>query len=186
EYFRNASLDARNFFDYQYLVPNSGIKRLPPFQRNNFGGAFGGPIKKDKTFFYAVYEGVRQNLGFTALDTVPSANCKNLTQQADLSYRFKTAADATACGSGLSTSTVIPQQMVPLLNLFPNPSFAATGGSSSNYTFPATNRASVNYGQIRFDQNVSAADSFFARYTVDDTNLHNANTALGDSSSGVA
>ena len=55
DYLRNSSLDARNFFDYGYLTP--GARRLPEFQRNNFGGSFGGPIKKDKTFFYAVFEG---------------------------------------------------------------------------------------------------------------------------------
>jgi hypothetical protein len=62
EYFRNSALNARNFFD--------GAK-VPQLEKNNFGGSFGGPIIKDKTFFYAVYEGLKQNLGFTAVDTVP-------------------------------------------------------------------------------------------------------------------
>src|SRR5258708_839722 len=54
EYLRNSRLDAKNFFDQG---------KIPEFQRNQFGGAFGGPIKKDKTFFYGVYEGLRENLG---------------------------------------------------------------------------------------------------------------------------
>jgi hypothetical protein len=184
EYLRNAALDARNFFDRQYLVPDSGITRLPPFQRNNFGGAFGGPIKKDKTFFYAAYEGLRQNLGFTALDTVPRASCHNLTKQLDGTYRFDTLAYAQDCGGSgttLTNNTVIPAVMVPLLNLYPVPNI-----SSTQFTFPTTNRASVNWGQIRFDQNFSAEDTFFARYTLDDTNLNNGNTSLGNASSGVA
>ncbi|PYU27069.1 MAG: hypothetical protein DMG30_00275 [Acidobacteria bacterium] len=64
EYLRNRVLDARNFFDTSYgqcLASNSGnCKRNPPYERNNFGGAFGGPIRKDKTFFWGVYEGLRQ------------------------------------------------------------------------------------------------------------------------------
>ena len=51
EFLRNSALDARNFFD-QAPIPN--------FERNDFGGALGGPVKKDKTFFFANYEGYRQ------------------------------------------------------------------------------------------------------------------------------
>jgi hypothetical protein len=65
EYFRNSALDARNFFDKGVFT---GGPRLPLYQRNDFGGAFGGPIRKDKTFFYGVFEELRQNLGFTATD----------------------------------------------------------------------------------------------------------------------
>jgi hypothetical protein len=66
EYLRNSALNARNFFD--------GPK-IPQLEKNNFGGSFGGPIRKDKTFFYAVYEGLQENLGFTANDLVPAAGC---------------------------------------------------------------------------------------------------------------
>ena len=72
EYLRNSSLDARNFFD---TAASSGGKRLPELRRNNFGGSFGGPIRKDKTFFYAVYEGLRQVTGLTINDIVPPAIC---------------------------------------------------------------------------------------------------------------
>ena len=52
EYIRNSSLDAKNPFDNPQT---SGGGRLPEFQRNNFGAAFGGPIMKDRSFFYSVY-----------------------------------------------------------------------------------------------------------------------------------
>ena len=71
EYLRNSALDARNYFD---TPQGSGGHRLPEFRRNNFGGSLGGPIKKDKTFFFGVYEGLREQKGITSILIVPPAN----------------------------------------------------------------------------------------------------------------
>src|SRR5438132_1325066 len=68
EFLRNSALDARNFFD--------GAK-IPSFKRNQFGGAIGGPIIKDRTFFFADYEGIRQSKGISTLAFVPSQNARN-------------------------------------------------------------------------------------------------------------
>src|SRR5713226_2955080 len=64
EYFRNNALDARNYFD-----PTSAPKA--PFHNNQFGGSLGGPIVKDKTFFFLNYEGQRENVGVVTLACVP-------------------------------------------------------------------------------------------------------------------
>jgi hypothetical protein len=75
EYLRNNHLDARNFFDPDpSLIPGS-YNRLPQFKRNNFGGSVGGPIQKDKTFFYLTYEGVRLQQGDTIQDVTMPAAC---------------------------------------------------------------------------------------------------------------
>ena len=66
EFHRNAALDARNFF-----APSSEPK--PKYIRNQFGGALGGPIKRDKTFFFADYEGTRSREGITRVTNVPTA-----------------------------------------------------------------------------------------------------------------
>jgi len=66
EFFRNAALDARNFF-----APASEPK--PKYQRNQFGGSLGGPIKSDRTFFFADYEGTRSREGITRVANVPTA-----------------------------------------------------------------------------------------------------------------
>ncbi len=63
EFIRNNALDARNFF-------NPVGQTMSPFKRNQFGAAFGGPIKKDKTFFFLSYEGLRQRQGLTLSTTV--------------------------------------------------------------------------------------------------------------------
>src|SRR6202000_2024614 len=62
EFLRNSFFDARNYFDQA---------RIPNFQRNNYGASLGGPIKKNKTFLFANYEGYRQNLGITDVTLVP-------------------------------------------------------------------------------------------------------------------
>jgi hypothetical protein len=63
EFLRNSALDARNYFD---------DANIPPFRRNQFGAAAGGPIRKDKTFFFANYEGLRQALSVSQANFVPS------------------------------------------------------------------------------------------------------------------
>src|SRR5207244_8006621 len=70
EYLRNSVLDARNFFD------RSTGRRIPPFERNQFGGALGGPLKKDKLFLFGNYEGFRQRLGISSVSFVPDANAR--------------------------------------------------------------------------------------------------------------
>src|SRR5262249_56481731 len=102
EYLRNSALDARNFFDYQ---TTSGGRRLPLFQRNNFGGSFGGPLKKDKTFFYGVYEGLRQNLGVTILDNVLPTACHQLVNRGT---NNTTLANPPRFPPPLTSSTVLP------------------------------------------------------------------------------
>src|SRR5262249_54095055 len=68
EFLRNSKLDSKNYFD---------VGNIPPFKRNQFGGAIGGPIVKDHTFFFADYEGIRQSLGISTLTTVPSQDARN-------------------------------------------------------------------------------------------------------------
>ena len=66
EFFRNQSLNARNFFQSTNPVK-------PDYKRNQFGGTFGGPVAADRTFFFADYQGQRQSIGRTVISTVPTA-----------------------------------------------------------------------------------------------------------------
>src|SRR5262249_60093414 len=65
EFFRNGALNARNFFV-------STVATKPEFRRNQFGGVLGGPIQNNRTFFFADYQGQRQNIGRTVISTVPT------------------------------------------------------------------------------------------------------------------
>ena len=183
EYLRNSALDARNYFD---------PVKIPEFRRNNFGGSFGGPIKKDKTFFYAVYEGLREDLGFTGNDQVPAAACHGGagaviwngtgTQPAG-SIGPCTQLGSNPAGTGTNSVTIVNSQIAALLSLFPTP----TNAANNTYTLSSATGVGVNFGQIRVDHNFSSADTFFGRYTTDESAIDSANaTASAVTFSGVA
>ncbi len=67
EFLRNSALDARNFFDQG---------SVPPFRRNQFGGALGGPLKKNKLFLFGNYEGFRQSLALSSVSVVPDVQAR--------------------------------------------------------------------------------------------------------------
>ena len=166
EYLRNSAMDARNFFDSSTSL---GGRRLPPFQRNSFGGSFGGPLQKDKTFFFGVYEGLRQNLGVTILDNVLAAACHQLVNPGT---NNTTLANPAACAPALTSSSVVPQVMEPLLDLYPLPN-----RPGNQFTFPTSSTQREHYGQMRVDHNFSAGDTFFVRYTIDENHVSNAVSA---------
>ncbi|PYS47896.1 MAG: hypothetical protein DMG13_26720, partial [Acidobacteria bacterium] len=104
EFLRNKVFDARNFF-------NQG--ELPPFTRNQFGAAFGGPIKKDRMFFFLNYEGLRQRQGRTFVSTVPDDNARNGLVPC-------TAAPTAACNTSTNlASPPLNPASLPYLRLYP-------------------------------------------------------------------
>jgi len=141
EFLRNSALDARNFFDH------GGI---PKFQRNEFGGSLGGPVKKDKTFLFGNYEGFRQNLGLSDLSLVPD-----------------NASRAAAVSS-----------IQPLLALWPvanGPELLNADGTPSGIAEAFSNPVQhirEDFGTARFDHNFTQNDSFAAVYTADDSAAH--------------
>jgi hypothetical protein len=167
EYLRNSALNARNFFD--------GPK-IPQLEKNNWGGAFGGPIRKDKTFFYAVYEGLQENLGFTANDLVPAAGCHGAAG----AVITQVACPTLGLAPGGSV-TIANADIAALLSLYPNPNSGA-----NSYLFGPSTKAGVNYGQIRFDERFSPSDTFFARYTIDSANVNSASNQGIPITSGTA
>src|SRR5580704_1522557 len=161
EYFRNSALDANDFFGRGAAAP------VPPLQKNQFGGAFGGPIKKDKTFFYAVYEGIRENLGVPINNIVPAPGCHGpagavITVAACPDLAF----DSDAAGNPISQVTISPYT-APLLAIVPLPNVPASGGNLPAQIGSDHNTLGENYGQMLVDQNFSTSDTFFARYTID-------------------
>jgi hypothetical protein len=139
EFLRNSALDARNFFDGP----------IPPFKRNQFGASAGLAIKKDRTFIFGDYEGLRQSLGVTKVDTVPSAAARS---------------------GGLSTGPVsVDPKVTRFLNAFyPLPNGPLLGaGDTGIYTFAGQQITNENYFTIRLDHKFSDHDSAEATYMRD-------------------
>ncbi len=190
EYLRNSDLDSRNYFDPSPTIIGH---RLPEFRRNNFGGAVGGPIKKDKTFFFLVYEGLRLQQGDTIQDTTMPAACHfwntpggpiiagggplpanaPFTVPAAFAGKTPTPLQAPVAGATLATTgcgsapagTAVASVVTPWIGQFPFPNETTT---SPNFTFPGQTHGRDDYAQLRIDHNFSANDTFFIRYTFDD------------------
>jgi hypothetical protein len=140
EFLRNSDLDSRGFFD---------VGSAPPFRRNQFGGTLGGPIKKNKVFFFMNYEGVQQVLDTTNINYVPTP-----------SYVTDNCPPKTC--------TVNPASAA-MLALYP----AANGGLVQGnaqigiYNYIGAQTSPENFGVARIDWNISDKDAFFARYEAD-------------------
>lgn len=141
EFIRNSDLDARNFFDQA---------SVPPFRRNQFGGALGGPIKKDKWFLFGNYEGFRQVLAESNVSVVP-----------DAAARLGTIPNPP---SGFKLN----QSMLQYMQLWPQPNGPDLGsGVALSYNNP---RQAIreDFGTLRTDYILSDRDTFSAAYTIDD------------------
>ncbi len=152
EYLRNNATDARNFFD--------GAS-VPGFVRNQFGGAVGAPIKKDKTFVFGNYEGLFQHLHQTGVDLVPD----NEARLGYLPCKLVSPAPNPCPSSGLAFVGVSP-----LINAWPvaTPGAPDFGGIAEAFNNPLQTIRD-NFGTVRLDQIFSARDTFNAAYTVDDS-----------------
>ncbi len=146
EYLRNSALDAANFFD------NATGSTKPPFRQNQFGGSLGGPIKKDKLFFFVNDEELRRSLGQTVVALIPDAN-------AHLGI-------VNGVNIGVSPLTK------PILDLYPATTLTSPTGVVQVPEVD-TNTGSENYLLARIDYTMSSKDSLFVRYVRDygDTTL---------------
>jgi hypothetical protein len=140
EFHRNDNLDARNFFD--------GSQK-PEFKRNQFGGSFGGPIKRERTFFFFGYESLRENLGQTIRTVVPDINARN---------------GILPTGGNVTVHSAVK----PYLEEFPLPNGASLGGGLAEYAFGFNRQIAQHFLQGRVDRNWNNQHQFFARYTFDD------------------
>ncbi|MDP9050649.1 MAG: TonB-dependent receptor [Acidobacteriota bacterium] len=155
EFIRNSALDAKNYF-------STGPA---PFKRNQFGGTIGGPIRKDKAFFFFNYEGLRQSRTTATIDTVPSPNAQmgllQCTQTATASNKScLTGAGGTvepANGVGLQQFP-IDSNVAPYLALYPAAN-AGVSGDTGTWTFNSEAVAKENLYTGRVDYTFSPRDA---------------------------
>ena len=148
EFLRNSAFDARNFFD------QGGI---PKFQRNQFGAAAGGPMRKDKLFLFANYEGYRQILDLSDVTLVPDHAAR---------AGYLPGAD------GAQTYVGVAPGVAPLFALWPQQNGPDLGGGIAEaFSHPRQN-IREDFGTARFDYNLSGKDTLFGVYTIDDSFAH--------------
>jgi outer membrane receptor protein involved in Fe transport len=141
---RNDALDSRSPFD--------GVT-IPPFTMHQFGANFGGPIKKDKAFFFMNYEGVRQDLGVTEISYVPSAAFRS---------------------SVIAKSPVLK----PLMDAYPIGQ-THLDPTTDQINLVASDTVREDSGMIRFDYRFNDQNTLYARYNIDDVYIDNPTDALG-------
>jgi hypothetical protein len=173
EYLRNSAVDARSYF-------NKVGTAFPSFRLNQFGGSLGGPVVipklyhgKDKTFFFADYEGYRNTTQTFVLGTVPTLQMRN----GDFS-QVNPIYDPTSTTTVGSTIVRTPflNNFIPLgkrdpiavkmINAYPIPT---NSNVTQNYQSNAIQSNNYNQGDIRIDEQITAKDQVFGRYSIQNT-----------------
>ena len=162
DFFRNDVLDARNYFD----PPKKGELR-----KNQFGGALGGRIIKDKTFFFADYEGVRQVAGLPFTVNAPSANARQGILNCSQVVGGVRQAGCPTPGPAAAGSTFrvpVSSDVTSYLNFYGIPTNQPTNSDSGSYRFTGKVITPEDFAQGRIDEIFSAKDSAHATYMYDD------------------
>jgi hypothetical protein len=131
EFFRNSRMDARNFFDFD---------RPAPFTRHQYGGAAGGPIVRNRVFFFGGFERLQEDLGTTIINAVPTAAAR---------------------------AGVVHPAVRPYLDLYPLPNGPALGPGIGQYAYEFSRVTRENFAQGRVDLQLSDQDLIFVRHTYD-------------------
>jgi Carboxypeptidase regulatory-like domain len=174
EFLRNQVLDAQNYF-----TPANAAK--PGFKQNQFGGTIGGPIIKNKTFFFASYEGTRSTQQITALTNVPTP----AMVAGNFSAIPRAILDPTT-GQAFPGNIIPQSRLNPpglfLAQLYPIPTAATAAGQfpTNNYTFNQPQLDNLNLGSVKVDHTFSEKDTLTVSYNDfrDDTLTQN-NTVCG-------
>ncbi|QOY88706.1 TonB-dependent receptor [Paludibaculum fermentans] len=171
EFLRNEKLDGTNFF-----ANRSGAKK-PSYRQNQFGTTLGGPVIKNRTFFFGSYQGTRIRTGQSYISTLPS---RDIIERGDFSKQpavrqnifdplTQTGTGATAKRSPFA-GNIIPQSrwdpvVKNILPLYPTANIGTNDNLTNNYYFGPSDSDDADQYDFRGDHNFSDKHRFFARYS---------------------
>jgi hypothetical protein len=162
EFFRNASLDARYFFAHADNPP-------PRYQRNQFGFSLGGPVRKNRTFFFSDYEGRRVREGITQVTNVPSA----LERAGDFSQSASAPPLDPYTGKSFENGRIPSERMnaigKTIANLYPLPNRPVPG---QNFVSSPVLRDRDDRFDVRIDHSFGGRSSLLGRYSFSDRGLY--------------
>ena len=180
EFLRNNDLDANNF-----LTNAAGLPRAP-FHQNQFGAAVGGPIIRNRTFFFADYQGTRQatSAGSSIRDVPPAALRSG--DFSSVSTPIYDPASRHIGPTGVVVASPFPGNVIPqaalnptalaIAQLVPAPNFGAAGALARNYFYQPARFSNTDQGDVRIDQTISAKNNLYGRFSIS----QNAQPAVGN------
>lgn len=170
EFLRNTDLNANDYFNNRNHIPR------PAFHRNQFGFTFGGPILRNKTFFFVDYEHTHASQPKTSTSTIPTPAQVKMVETGNFGT-FGTTIYNPYSTTTVGTTTVrnpFPGNQIPvglldpaavkIIGLLPTPTSSAT---TNNYIFNAPITQETNQFDVRIDQNLGASDHLFVYYDYD-------------------
>jgi hypothetical protein len=164
EFLRNAKLDSAKWED------NKFGRQKPPFKRNQFGFTLGGPIRRDKTFFFGGYEGLRDRLGGTSVTDVPNA----LAHQGILPAGGAVGAPLGCPYQTISANPLkcaVAPGVQQWLDLYPLPNGRDLGNGTGELAFVTSQPTNEDYFTAKVDHSFSSKQSMFVRYTFDKSSV---------------
>ena len=161
EFVRNAALDARNFFD------DPAVK-IPQLQQNQFGFSLGGPVRQDRVFFFADYEGRRRRQGITRTGSVPTSAERQGTFRKASCHRPSIPFTGAPFPNATIPSDRLHPSGVAVANLYPIPNLPVPG---QNFISAPQLKDGEDRFDARIDNVLSSRDRVVARYSFNDRDL---------------
>jgi hypothetical protein len=156
EFVRNNVFDARNFFD---------PKNTPPYRQNQFGAAVGGPVRKDKTFFFVNYESVRVRQAQTQTFSVPTPEVRGGNFSGLATIYDPLSTDASGKRAPFSGNLIPASRLDSVAGAFlPKIPLPNLPGQTQNLLATPSLKNDIDQGIIRVDHHLTANDTFFAHY----------------------
>ena len=158
EFRRSAALEARDPFTQSQPDAVTG-KYIPGSLYNQFGGSIGGPIIKDKAFFFGDYQGTRQKIGTSLQQNVPTALVRSTCLNAS-----STTCDLSQYGGTVISNALVTPQGRALLSQLPAPNAGAPTATTNNYDGSGSGNNNGDQADLRIDDQVTGPLHAFARY----------------------